>query len=77
MKLQAPKGTKDIFFDEAKTWQFIEENVVNKEYGEWYNKITPDGEPYSDCGKVSIWKGPYHNARACMELIDRLERIIE
>ena len=70
-------GQTEYLEQGAKTWQFIEENVVNKEYGEWYNKITPDGEPYSDCGKVSIWKGPYHNARACMELIDRLERIIE
>lgn len=70
-------GQTEYLEQGVKTWQFIEENVVNKENGEWYNKITPDGEPCSDCGKVSIWKGPYHNARACMELIDRLEKIIE
>ena len=70
-------GQTEYLEQGVKTWQFIEENVVNKEYGEWYNKITPDGESCSDCGKVSIWKGPYHNARACMELIDRLEKIIE
>lgn len=25
MKLQAPKGTKDIYFEESKAWQFVEE----------------------------------------------------
>ena len=53
-------------------WQVIEDKVVDKNDGEWYFGILPDGKPDHTKCKVSEWKGPYHNTRACMEILNRL-----
>ncbi|MCF7885008.1 MAG: AGE family epimerase/isomerase [Candidatus Marinimicrobia bacterium] len=58
-------------------WNFIDKYIIDKQYGEWYYKVTPAGKPYQDLAKISEWKGPYHNGRACMELSHRLEAIIK
>jgi len=55
-------------------WDFIEDNLVDREHGEWYRMVTREGEKSRDA-KVSFWKCPYHNGRACLELIDRLKAI--
>ena len=53
-------------------WQLIEEKIVDKKNGEWFFGILPGGRPdHSKC-KISEWKGPYHNTRACMEILNRL-----
>jgi mannobiose 2-epimerase len=48
-------------------WSYIESHLIDWQYGEWIYKI-PAGTEY----KVSEWKGPYHNTRACLELLNRL-----
>ena len=64
---------KDQYLDLAlKCWQVIEEKIVDKQYGEWFYGVLPDGNPDHSKFKVSEWKGPYHNARACMEVLKRL-----
>lgn len=55
-------------------WDFIEKNLVDREHGEWYRMTTREGEKSKD-PKVSFWKCPYHNGRACLELIERLKTI--
>jgi len=60
----------------TKAWNFIDKYIKNKKYGEWFYKVKPDGEPCQEKNKVSEWKGPYHGGRACMESIERLEKII-
>lgn len=60
---------EDRFLEAArKTWSFIEEKILDRTYGEWYYRVSEDGEPYPSDGKVGFWKGPYHNARACLEI---------
>jgi len=51
-------------------WQFIKQYIINKS-GEWFWGIKED---YSimQKDKVGLWKCPYHNSRACMELIKRI-----
>ena len=46
------------------------DHFVDREYGEWYNTIEPDGKITGE--KTSEWKGPYHAGRACLEVIRRL-----
>ncbi|NDI98416.1 N-acyl-D-glucosamine 2-epimerase [Flavobacterium sp. LaA7.5] len=54
-----------------KNWKFIQNYILDKENGEWiwgvnkdYSKIEKD--------KAGFWKCPYHNSRACIELIQRI-----
>jgi mannobiose 2-epimerase len=64
------------FFDAAyNCWQFISEEMVDKRYGEWYWRIFDNGQPDQTEPKVSEWKGPYHNVRACLEVLKRLDKI--
>lgn len=61
------------FLDAAlRCWDYIEEHLVDRKHGEWFRAVTRDGA-IEDELKVSFWKCPYHNSRACMEMIERLE----
>ncbi|MGL4381436.1 MAG: hypothetical protein ACRCTB_10305 [Vibrio sp.] len=40
--------------------------------GEWYWKVNRCGQPYRNTAKVEPWKCPYHNGRACLEMIKRI-----
>lgn len=65
--------TGDSAFREAavRCWQFIQDRVVDRQYGEWFWCIRPDGTPDPHQPKVSPWKCPYHNGRCCLEIIRR------
>ncbi|HCO96592.1 MAG TPA: N-acyl-D-glucosamine 2-epimerase [Phycisphaerales bacterium] len=75
--LNAYELSSDRSFLEAaqKAWNFIEKYFVDKEHGEWFWRIDPDGRADPAEPKVSQWKSPYHNVRACLEIIRRLSRI--
>ncbi|MBN1951368.1 MAG: AGE family epimerase/isomerase [Bacteroidales bacterium] len=55
--------------------QFIESHIVDKTHGEWFFRVTEDGVPILSHEKAGFWKCPYHNARACLEIMHRLELI--
>jgi len=67
-------GDKKYLTAGLRLWDFIENCLVDRERGEWYRMVTREGEKSTDA-KVSFWKCPYHNGRACLELIDRLKKI--
>ncbi|MGO4547950.1 AGE family epimerase/isomerase [Paenibacillus sp. 2TAB23] len=54
------------------SWSFIEQFIVDQTYGEWHWSVNRDGAPSDNAEKVSPWKCPYHNGRACFEMIERL-----
>jgi len=56
--------------------EVIAKYIVNKEHGEWYYRVTPNGEPIDTYPNVGFWKCPYHNGRACMELTERLHKVL-
>lgn len=66
--------TGDEKYREAavRSWQFIESFIIDKEHGEWHWSVMRDGSPSGNIEKVSPWKCPYHNGRACFEMIERL-----
>ncbi len=60
------------FLNESlQSWTFIKQYLLDRQGGEWFMGVTADHKPTGN-RKISMWKCPYHNARACMEMIDRL-----
>lgn len=53
------------------SWQYIDNNIVDKGEGEWYWGRNPDGSLMKE-DKAGFWKCPYHNSRMCLEAIERL-----
>lgn len=55
-----------------KIWKFTKKYMIDQQNGEWYWGV------YSDYSimkkdKAGFWKCPYHNGRACLELIARIQ----
>lgn len=53
-------------------WNFIQEYVIDKNSGEWYETIPYHGEADVSAPLAHPWKCPYHNGRMCMEMMKRL-----
>jgi mannobiose 2-epimerase len=53
-------------------WQFIKEHIIDKKRGEWFWGIKSDYTIMQNEDKVGLWKCPYHNSRACLEIINRI-----
>lgn len=75
--LNAYEISKEAKYLEAalNAWEFIKSAVKDKQYGEWFEKVSRNGTPYSKLDKVRSWKGPYHNMRKVFEVMDRVERL--
>ncbi len=66
-------SNENIFLDASlKCWQFTQKYILDKNRGEWYWGVGADHSPMIGQDKVGIWKCPYHNTRACIELIRRI-----
>lgn len=66
-------GRPEFLAASQKTWEFIERQLVDHRHGEWFHGIR-DGKR-TNSAKVSFWKCPYHNGRACLELSARLSNL--
>lgn len=55
----------------SKTWGFIEAHVIDRKNGDWYESLNRDGS-FRRGTKLSLWKCPYHNSRACLEIMQRV-----
>ncbi|MFN8257273.1 MAG: AGE family epimerase/isomerase [Bacteroidales bacterium] len=66
----------DIKFLEkaCKVWKFTKSSIIDKKGGEWFFRVNREGKPYPEEDKVGPWKCPYHNSRACFEIIERFGR---
>lgn len=62
----------------TRAWEFTEKHVIDAQHGEWFaildrsGKVYPDYPEYADSQKIGPWKCPYHNGRACIEVIKRV-----
>jgi cellobiose epimerase len=62
-----------VFLQQSfQSWQFIKKYIKDKQYGEWHWGINADNSPMQNQDKAGFWKCPYHNSRACLEIIKRL-----
>lgn len=67
-------GEEKYLTASLRLWDYIEANLVDRQSGEWFRSVTQEGTRSTDA-KVSFWKCPYHNGRACLEMVDRLKTI--
>jgi mannobiose 2-epimerase len=56
-----------------KCWNFVKHKILDKTNGEWFWGINQFGEVMPGEDKAGMWKCPYHNSRACIEIIKRIE----
>jgi mannobiose 2-epimerase len=52
-------------------WQYIKDNLIDYEQGEWYWSRRSDGTLNTVDDKAGFWKCPYHNGRMCLEILER------
>lgn len=60
----------------VQSWDYINANIVDREYGEWMWSRR-DGEPNRTDDHAGFWKCPYHNARMCLETVERVNEVLE
>ena len=53
-------------------WQFIKKHIIDKKNGEWFWGVKEDYSIMPNEDKVGLWKCPYHNSRACLQIINRI-----
>jgi mannobiose 2-epimerase len=70
-------------------WDFIDRCVIDHEGGEWFTKVNRLGIPYREepaddpspyyrnDWKIDPWKCPYHNGRAMLEMVERIELLTD
>ncbi|WP_051429548.1 AGE family epimerase/isomerase [Mesorhizobium loti] len=56
-------------------WRYIEAHILDRDGGEWFRRVAPDGTPDRSLPRVDAWKDPYHQARACLHMMERAARI--
>jgi mannobiose 2-epimerase len=69
-------GEKDFLDRSMGSWSFIREQLIDHDLGEWYWSVNDQGKPRTENEKAGFWKCPYHNGRACMELIRRIDGVL-
>ncbi|HWJ92542.1 MAG TPA: AGE family epimerase/isomerase [Flavisolibacter sp.] len=57
------------------SWNFVQQFMRDKSCGEWYWGVRENYTPMEEEDKVGIWKCPYHNSRACIEIIKRIKQL--
>ena len=57
-------------------WQAVQETLIDRQYGEWIYGRDGSGRPLAR-EKSGLWKAPYHNGRACLEIMRRIEQLME
>lgn len=58
-------------------WKFTQQYIVDRNGGEWVWGVEEDYSIMRQEDKVGIWKCPYHNSRACIEIIQRINKYLK
>ncbi len=76
--LNAYQLTKDKTFltHAANSWDFTKKHLLDTKNGEWFQGVDATGKVLGN-DKISAWKCPYHNGRACIEAMERIGKLID
>ncbi len=55
------------------SWEYIKENLIDREEGEWHWSRKACGSINRADDKAGFWKCPYHNSRMCLEVFELLK----
>ncbi len=63
------------FLDQSlASWRYVQGTLIDHQHGEWFWGVTEDGV-VRDQQKTGPWKAAYHNGRACMEIMRRVDKL--
>ena len=65
-------GDKDALQKCLNCWQYIKDNLIDHQLGEWYWSRDPERNINLKDDHAGFWKCPYHNSRMALELIERI-----
>ncbi len=57
------------------TWEFVKDHIIDNANKEWFWGVN-EGYEIMNEDKAGVWKCPYHNTRACIELIERIDKTL-
>ncbi|RIV19021.1 N-acyl-D-glucosamine 2-epimerase [Fibrisoma montanum] len=61
------------FLDKSlQSWEFTKKHLLDTKNGEWFSGVDAEHTVLGK-DKISMWKCPYHNSRACLEMLERSE----
>jgi len=69
-------GIEDFLEKSFGSWKFIQLHILDKKNGEWFWGVRENYSLMNE-DKVGPWKCPYHNSRACIELIKRIDNTLK
>ncbi len=64
-------GNEDALQKALNGWQYIKNNLIDREGGEWWWSRDPQRNINRKDDKAGFWKCPYHNSRMCLEILER------
>ena len=64
-------GDEDALRKALRCWQYIKDNLIDWEGGEWWWSRDTEGHINRRDDKAGFWKCPYHNSRMCLEILER------
>jgi cellobiose epimerase len=65
-------GRREFLHAASRLWEYISDHMIDREHGEWFRIVSRDGGPDHSQPKIGPWECPYHNSRACLEMLTRL-----
>lgn len=65
-------GDETAFGKAVACWNYIKQNLIDNELGEWYWSRDPERNINKKDDHAGFWKCPYHNSRMCLELMERI-----
>jgi len=66
-------GNEKYLQQSLDAWLFTQKYILDKENGEWFWGVDDAYNVMPNEDKAGFWKCPYHNARACMEVLKRID----
>ncbi|MGX5688767.1 AGE family epimerase/isomerase [Arcticibacter tournemirensis] len=68
-------GDNAFLSNSRNNWEFVKNNILDHKKGEWFWGVDENGSVMQGEDKVGLWKCPYHNSRACIEIVSRINRL--